>query len=69
MALRVIYIYEDVFQEDGDFDLDKFLSLTDKEKFEEAMTNKDMVVYKLDNFERAFNNQHVYGGYIKIVDV
>ena len=67
MEKKIIYIKSDYVSSD-DFSLDEFESLSNEEKLHVAKNNNNMIVYSLEGFQFAFNNEMISDlGYIFIV--
>ena len=67
MEKKIIYIESDYVSSD-DFSLDEFESLSNEEKLHVAKNNNNMIVYSLESFQFAFNNEMISDlGYIFIV--
>ncbi len=67
MEKKIIYIESDYVSSD-DFSLDEFESLSNEEKLHVAKNNNNMIVYSLEGFQFAFNNEMISDlGYIFIV--
>ena len=67
MEKKIIYIESDYVSSD-DFSLDEFESLSNEEKLHVAKNNNNMIVYSLEGFQFAFNNEMISDlGYIFII--
>ena len=67
MEKKIIYIESDYVSSD-DFSLDEFESLSNEEKLHVAKNSNNMIVYSLEGFQFAFNNEMISDlGYIFIV--
>ena len=67
MEKKIIYLESDYVSSD-DFSLDEFESLSNEEKLHVAKNNNNMIVYSLEGFQFAFNNEMISDlGYIFIV--
>ena len=67
MEKKIIYIESDYVSSD-DFSLAEFESLSNEEKLHVAKNNNNMIVYSLEGFQFAFNNEMISDlGYIFIV--
>lgn len=67
MEKKIIYIESDYVSSD-DFSLDEFERLSNEEKLHVAKNNNNMIVYSLEGFQFAFNNEMISDlGYIFIV--